>query len=98
MNGKRMDVDWRGVFPAATTQFKADGSIDMAATAAGIETMMGAGIHGLIALGSVGENTVLEPEEKLAVIRLAKDVTKGRIPVLSGVAEITTAGAARYAR
>jgi 1-pyrroline-4-hydroxy-2-carboxylate deaminase len=95
---KRMDVNWRGVFPAATTQFRQDGSIDMAATAAGIEMMMAAGIHGLISLGSVGENTVLEPDEKLAVIRLAKDVTKGRIPVLSGVAEITTANACRYAK
>ena len=32
---KRMDVNWRGVFPAATTQFKQDGSIDMPATVTG---------------------------------------------------------------
>jgi 4-hydroxy-tetrahydrodipicolinate synthase len=58
---------------------------------------MAAGIHGVILLGSVGENTALSYEEKLAVLRELHPVAKGKIPVLSGVAENTTATAARYA-
>jgi 4-hydroxy-tetrahydrodipicolinate synthase len=93
-----MRVDWHGVFPAATTQFKPDGALDLAATRHLIEEMMAAGIHGLIVLGSVGENTVLEPDEKLAVVKMAREAARGRIPVLSGVAEITTRNACRYAK
>jgi 1-pyrroline-4-hydroxy-2-carboxylate deaminase len=93
-----MRVDWRGVFPAATTQFAEDGSVDLAATGRQLDDMIAAGIDGLIMLGSVGENTVLEPDEKLAVIKLAKEVARGRIPVLSGVAENSTRAGCHYAR
>jgi dihydrodipicolinate synthase/N-acetylneuraminate lyase len=93
-----MQVKWRGVFPAATTQFAADGALDLNKTKHLLESMLDAGIHGVIMLGSVGENTVLEPEEKLAVIKMAKEAVKGRVPVLSGVAETSTALACRYAK
>ena len=91
-------VNWRGVFPAATTQFTADGSLDLKKTQHLLASMLDEGIHGVIMLGSVGENTALEPEEKLAVIKMAKETVKGRIPVLSGVAETSTALCCRYAR
>jgi 1-pyrroline-4-hydroxy-2-carboxylate deaminase len=93
-----MQVKWRGVFPAATTQFQKDGSLDLKATRHLLESMLDAGIHGVIMLGSVGENTVLEPEEKLAVVKMAKEAVQGRVPVLSGVAEMSTAAACRYAK
>ena len=59
--------------------------------------MIAAGIHGVILLGSVGENTALSYDEKLTVLRELLPVAKGRIPVLSGVAEFTTATAGQYA-
>jgi len=90
-------VEWHGVYPAVTTQFKSDQSLDLEATAAHIETLLRAGVHGLIMLGTVGENCSLEPAEKRAVMRLAVERAKGRAPVLSGVAEYTTALACRYA-
>ncbi len=93
-----MRVNWSGVYPALTTQFRADQSLDIDATARHLEHMIGAGIHGVILLGSVGENTALEYDEKLTVLRALRDVVGGRIPVLSGVAEYTTALACRYAR
>ena len=55
---------WRGVFPAVCTQFKADELLDIPATLAHIDAMLAAGIHGLVMLGSVGENTALEVAEK----------------------------------
>lgn len=89
--------NWHGVFPALTTQFHADQSLDLAATARHLEQMIAAGIHGVILLGSVGENTALSYDEKLTVLRELLPVAKGRIPVLSGVAEFTTATAGQYA-
>lgn len=91
-------ISWHGVFPALTTQFKADESLDLDATAKHLELMIRSGIHGVILLGSVGENTALDADEKRLVLREMKAVVNGRIPVLSGVAEYTTSQAARYAR
>ncbi len=92
-----MKVSWHGVYPALTTQFGEDESIDFDATARHLEKMIAAGIHGVILLGSVGENTALTYEEKLSVLRELQPVAKGKIPVLSGVAENTTGLAGRYA-
>lgn len=91
-----MQVNWTGVFPAVATQMNEDGSIDFDMTAHQIEALIKAGVDGLVMLGSVGENAALEPEEKIAVLKLAVEVTNGRIPVLSGVAENSTQAAIRY--
>ena len=93
-----MKVTWHGVFPAITTQFRHDQSLDLAATSKHLNAMIEAGIHGVVALGTVGENTALEYNEKLEVIRELKQTARGRIPVLTGVAEYTTALACRFAR
>jgi 4-hydroxy-tetrahydrodipicolinate synthase len=93
-----MKVNWSGVYPAATTQFRIDETIDFESTARHLETMIKAGVHGMILLGSVGENTALDYDEKLSFLKEMKGVIGGRVPVLSGVAEITTRGACRFAR
>ena len=64
-----MTVPWRGVFPAATTQFHADQSLDLQATLHHLDSMIAAGVHGMIMLGTVGENCSLEYGEKLDVLR-----------------------------
>jgi 1-pyrroline-4-hydroxy-2-carboxylate deaminase len=92
-----MDVAWRGVFPAATTQFHNDESLDLAATAKHLEAMIGAGVHGMIMLGTVGENCSLERREKLDVLKMAIEQIAGRVPVLTGVAECSTRMACRFA-
>jgi len=93
-----MKPNWKGVFPAATTQFRRDQTLDLDATARHLEVLMASGISGLIMLGSLGENTALEPEEKRRVMEMAVKSSGGRVPVLSGVAECSTAAACRYAR
>jgi 4-hydroxy-tetrahydrodipicolinate synthase len=92
-----MTIDWRGVFPAVTTQLTAAGEIDFAATRACVERLIGAGVKGLVMLGMVGENGVMTPEEKRAVLQAGKEAAAGRVPVLGGVAELTTLAACRYA-
>jgi dihydrodipicolinate synthase/N-acetylneuraminate lyase len=91
-------TNWKGVFPAATTQFKQDQSLDLEGTARHLEVLIASGVSGIIMLGSLGENVALEPEEKRQVMRAAIEVSGGRVPILSGVAENSTAAACRYAR
>jgi dihydrodipicolinate synthase/N-acetylneuraminate lyase len=90
-------INWRGVFPAATTQFHADQSLDLTGTARHLERLVRAGVHGIIVLGTVGENCSLEYAEKLSVLKTAVRQIAGRVPVLTGVAECTTTLACRYA-
>lgn len=90
-------ADWRGVYPAATTQFTQDQALDLEATARHLEALIEAGVDGLVVLGTVGENTALEPAEKREVLKAAVEAAAGRVPVLSGVAECSTASACRYA-
>ena len=92
-----MSAAWHGVYPAVTTQFHADGGLDLPATLAHIDRLLGAGMHGLIMLGTVGENCSLEYAEKLEILRATVDRAGGRVPVLSGVAEYTTRLACRFA-
>ncbi|MFM7321599.1 MAG: dihydrodipicolinate synthase family protein [Armatimonadota bacterium] len=91
-------IDWRGVFPAVTTQLRPDQSLDLEATARHLEVLLDSGVTGLVMCGSLGENQCLSPEEKRAVVRRAVEVSAGRVPVLSGVAEMSTAAAVAYVR
>ncbi|MBM3457852.1 MAG: dihydrodipicolinate synthase family protein [Armatimonadetes bacterium] len=93
-----MNTNWQGVFPAVTTQFKQDQTLDLEATARHIEALLQSGVSGIVMLGSLGENTSLEPEEKRLIVRTAIETSRGRVPVLSGVSECSTALACRYAR
>lgn len=92
-----MKPNWHGIYPASTTQFNADQSLNLKATLDLVEKMLAAGMHGIIMLGSVGENTTLEYGEKLDVLRGAVAQVRGRVPVLTGVAETTTRLACRFA-
>src|SRR5262245_24408520 len=93
-----MKVNWKGVFPAGVTHFKDDQSLDLPATMKHLEVMINAGIHGLIMLGTVGENCSLDYNEKLDVLKSTVEHVRGRIPVLGGVAECSTATACRFAK
>src|SRR5207302_7820138 len=92
-----MTVSWRCVFPAVCTQFNPDQSLDVPGTLAHLDAMLAAGVHGLVMLGSVGENTALEPAEKRELLKATVGHVRGRVPVLTGVAEYTTAQACRWA-
>ncbi len=92
-----MSIQWRGVFPAAVTHYKADQSLDIPATLKHVDQMIDAGIHGLIMLGSVGENCAHEYNEKIEVLSATIKHVAGRVPVMSGVAECSTKLACRFA-
>jgi 1-pyrroline-4-hydroxy-2-carboxylate deaminase len=91
-------ISWQGVFPAVTTQFREDFSLDVDATAKVIDGLVRDGVSGLVVCGTVGENTSLSRAEKLQVVEAAKSVARGRVPVICGVAEFTTPSAIETAR
>lgn len=91
-------LTWTGVYPAATTQFAEDLSVDYDATAGVQDALIRDGVDGLILLGTCGENNSLEPEEKRAILDRARTAVAGRVPVISGVSELTTKRAVTFAR
>jgi len=93
-----MRVDWKGVYPAVTTQLHANLAVDIPGTQKVVDGLIRDGVDGLIALGTVGENNSLEPTEKAALLAAIVEVTAGRVPVIAGVSEYDTRRAARFAQ
>ena len=93
-----LKVDWHGVYPAVPTQFHDDFSLDLSSTQKHVEALLDEGIHGLIMLGTIGENCSLSLDEKVKVLQAAKEVCGDSVPLLNGIAEFTTAGACETAR
>lgn len=91
-------IGWSGVFPAVTTQFRPDFSLDLDATHRVIANLVRDGVSGLVICGTVGENTSLSLREKISLVEIAKDASAGRVPVIAGVAEFTSTNASQVAR
>lgn len=93
-----MKIDWRGVFPATTTQFKEDLTIDVADTQRIVDDLVKDGVNGVIAMGTVGENNSLDAGEKRMLLRAVCETVAGRVPVITGVSEFDTRRAIDYAK
>lgn len=93
-----MDTNrWQGVFPAVTTKFKPDMSVDYEAMAKHLEFQLEAGVHGVIILGSLGENSTLDMDEKLQLTEFFIGQVSGRVPLLACIAESDTRQARHFA-
>ncbi len=93
-----MQFEWKGVFPAVTTQFHQDLSLDLDLTAKHLQVLLDSGVTGFVMLGSLGENVSLSRDEKRAVLKCALEVANGKIPVVSGVAEFSGHDAATFSK
>ncbi len=91
-------IDWKGVYPAVTTQFREDFSLDTEATQTVIQALIDDGVAGLVMCGTVGEGCSLSAEEKRTVLAAAVEAAEGKAPVVAGVAEYTPELAAALAR
>ena len=89
---------WHGVYPAATTQFAANYSLDLPACRKTLTALVADGVDGLVLLGTVGENNSLRPDEKRTALRTAVEAVGGRVPLVAGVSELDTARAIEFAR
>lgn len=93
-----MDVDWNGIYPAITTKFNKDGSLDLNTFNENLEKQIAAGIHGIVVAGSLGEASTLTTDEKLELVDSALEVSAGQIPVILNVAEGSTRKAIEIAQ
>jgi 4-hydroxy-tetrahydrodipicolinate synthase len=91
-------IEWRGVFPAVTTKFKDDYRLDFDAMAEHLEFLLGAGVHGVIVMGSLGENATLDGAEKREMVRFFADRIDGRVPLVTCIAESDTREAVQLTR
>ncbi len=85
-----------GIIPAVTTPFTEADTIDLEALRANVEALVRAGVHGLVATGTMGESASLELEERRDVIGAIAEAAAGRVPVLAGIAAPTARVATRY--
>lgn len=93
-----LEMTWKGVFPAVTTQFNEDLSVDLKGTQKVIDALINDGVHGLVMMGTCGENNSLEPEEKVQILEAAREVAGTRAPLFVGVSEMTTPRAVAFAK
>ena len=91
-------MNWKGVFPAVTTKFHADGSLDMNLFFKNLDFQLECGVHGIILGGTLGESSVLSQEEKITLTRETVNYVNGRVPVVLNIAEGATQDALFWAK
>lgn len=93
-----MKPNWIGVYPAVTTKFFEDETLDLPLFSYNIDQQIQAGVHGIIICGSLGENSTLTFDEKLTLLEEAKKTIAGRVPLIICIAENTTKVAVQFAK
>ena len=79
-----------GIIPAMVTPFTPSDEINEPVLRRLARTLIGAGVHGLFAVGSQGEFWALSPDEKALVFQAVVDEADGRVPIYGGTAAMTT--------
>ena len=93
-----MKVNWRGVLPAITTPFTTELAVDHEFLAKHCAWLVDNGCGAIVPLGSLGESATLSFEEKIAIIETCRRGVSDRVPVVAGIAALSTAQAVRLAR
>lgn len=92
------DPAFHGVFPYLVSPVDDDGAVRTEVLARLCDDLIGAGVHGLAALGSTGEFAYLGWEQQCRVVGTVVEAAAGRVPVIAGVAATTIAEAQRRAK
>ena len=85
-----MAINWSGVFPALTTKFTSDDTLDLEMFKTNLDAQLKAGVHGIILGGSLGEASVLSTDEKATLVKFAVTYVEDKIPVVLNIAEGAT--------
>jgi len=86
-----------GIIPAVTTPFDAAGEIDVLALERNLAFLLDAGVHGVVATGTMGEAGSLTTAERRLVVETVARVVDGRVPVIAGVSAGTPTAALAFA-
>lgn len=95
---KKTEMKWTGVLPAMTTAFKPDYSVDHAFIAKHAKWLIQNGCTGVVALGSLGESATLRFGEKVEVLKTLVTALEGKVPVVAGIASLSTMEAVDLAK
>jgi dihydrodipicolinate synthase/N-acetylneuraminate lyase len=87
-----------GVFPYVVSPVRESGEVDAAVLGRLCDDLVGAGVHGLTPLGSTGEFAYLGWAQRKRVVEVVIAASRGRVPVVPGVAATTIADACQQAR
>lgn len=87
-----------GIIAYPVTPFDSTNSIDTAALTALVDRMVGSGVHAIAPLGSTGELAYLDESEFDTVADTTMTAVDGRVPVVVGVSDLTTANTIRRAQ
>ncbi|HEY7899136.1 MAG TPA: dihydrodipicolinate synthase family protein [Gemmatimonadaceae bacterium] len=91
-------AQWAGVFPAITTPFSRDLTVDHEFIGRHVSWLVDHGCTGIVALGSLGESATLEFEEKVEILESCVAAVGKRVPVIAGIAGLGTAECVALAR
>ncbi len=86
-----------GVFPAMSTPFFDDGSIDFDQLAQDTKRLESSGVDGLVPTGSTGESATLSHDEHVEVVECVVEAVKN-IPVIAGTGSNSTSEAIALSR
>lgn len=87
-----------GIVPPLVTPLHADGTPDLEALDALVDAQLDAGVHGLFVLGSTGEVAYLTDAQREAGVARVVERTAGRVPVVAGAIDLSTARVIEQAR
>ncbi|MFB6268336.1 MAG: 4-hydroxy-tetrahydrodipicolinate synthase [Halobacterium sp.] len=79
-----------GVFPAMTTPFTDDGSIDFDRLSEHARRLVDAGVDGLVPVGSTGESATLTHDEHVEVVEAVVEEARDEVPVIAGAGSNST--------
>jgi 1-pyrroline-4-hydroxy-2-carboxylate deaminase len=85
-----MTIQWQGVFPAITTKFTAEDTLDFDLFEKNLMAQIEADVDGIILGGSLGEASVLTVDEKEALVKFTLKKVDEKIPVILNIAEGST--------
>jgi 4-hydroxy-tetrahydrodipicolinate synthase len=88
---------FEGIIPAVTTPFGPSGAIDEAALERNVVCYLDAGVHGVVANGTMGEAASLSAAERRTVVEVLARAAAGRVPVIAGVSAGTPSAAIGFA-
>ncbi len=91
-------MKWHGVFPAMTTAFHPDLSVDHGFVGEHASWLIESGCKGLVCLGSLGEGATLRTPEKLDILRTCIKAVGPKVPVVAGISSLSTAEAVELAK
>lgn len=90
--------DFHGVFPYLVSPIDGQGQVLTDVLGKLASDLIKAGVHGLTPLGSTGEFAYLNRAQREAVVRATIEATAKRVPVVAGVASMTTTDAVEQAK